>query len=88
MPSAGIGFYGVSKAAIDQLSRTLAVGLAPSIRVNAVAPAVIRTEFSRALYESKEDVTADHPLGRLGEPADVAAVITFLASDDAAWVTG
>lgn len=89
IPSEGIGFYGVSKAAIDQLTRTLAVELAPRVRVNAVAPAVIRTEFARALYESREEeVSAEYPLGRLGEPEDVAAVIAFLASDDAAWVTG
>lgn len=88
-PSAGIGFYGVTKAAVNQLTRTLAVELGPRIRVNAVAPAVVRTGFSRALYEEREDeVAAHYPLGRLGEPADIAAAIAFLASDDAAWITG
>lgn len=88
-PSPGIGFYGVSKAAVNQLTRTLAVELGPSVRVNAVAPAVVRTGFSRALYEDREtEVEATYPLGRLGEPADIASVIAFLCSDDAAWITG
>ncbi|MGA1835391.1 SDR family oxidoreductase [Herbiconiux sp. 11R-BC] len=88
-PSPGIGLYGVSKAAVAHLTRTLAVELGPTIRVNAVSPAVVRTVFSRALYEGKEDaVTAGYPLGRLGEPADIAAAVAFLASSDAAWITG
>jgi 3-oxoacyl-[acyl-carrier protein] reductase len=88
-PSPNIGFYGVTKAAVDQLTRTLAVELAPAIRVNAVAPAVVRTSFSRALYESDEaNVIARYPLGRLGEPEDVAAAVSYFTSADAAWVTG
>ncbi|RFA22765.1 SDR family oxidoreductase [Subtercola boreus] len=88
-PSAGIGFYGVTKAALDHLTRTLAVELAPGIRVNAVAPAVVKTVFAAALYEGREaEVSADYPLGRLGVPADVAGAVAFLASDDAAWITG
>ncbi|UOR01312.1 SDR family oxidoreductase [Leucobacter allii] len=88
-PSPGIGFYGVAKAALSQLTRTLAAELAPDIRVNAVAPAVVRTQFSAALYEADEAAAAAaYPLGRLGEPADVAAAIAYLASSDADWVTG
>ncbi|MBO1901550.1 SDR family oxidoreductase [Leucobacter weissii] len=88
-PSPGIGFYGVAKAALSHLTRTLAAELAPEIRVNAVAPAVVRTRFSEALYASNEDeISAGYPLGRLGEPSDIAAAIAFLASDDADWVTG
>ncbi len=89
VPSAGIGFYGVSKAALNQLTRTLAVELGPRVRVNAVAPAVVRTGFSKALYDGREeDVAAAYPLRRLGEPADIAAAVAFLASADASWITG
>ena len=88
-PSPGISFYGVSKAAIEQLTRSLAVELGPAIRVNALAPAVVKTQFARALYEGREEqVAAAYPLGRLGTPEDVAAAAAFLASDDAAWITG
>jgi NAD(P)-dependent dehydrogenase (short-subunit alcohol dehydrogenase family) len=88
-PSPGIGMYGVSKAAVAQLTRTLAVELGPAVRVNAVEPAVVKTSFSRALYEHDEAGTAaQYPLLRLGTPDDVAAAVAFLASDDAAWITG
>ena len=88
-PSPGINFYGITKAAVEQLTRALAVELAPGVRVNAVAPAVVKTQFAKALYEGKEDeVAADYPLGRLGTPEDIGATVAFLASDDAAWITG
>ncbi|MGC5585407.1 SDR family oxidoreductase [Ornithinimicrobium sp. W1665] len=89
VPSPGIGFYGVSKAAVHHLTRTWAVELGPEIRVNAVSPAVIKTDFSRALYEGKEaDVAAGYPLGRLGETRDVADVVAFLVGEESRWVTG
>ena len=89
VPSPGIGFYGVSKAAVRHLTRTWAVELGPEIRVNAVAPAVIKTRFSKALYEGKEeDVAAGYPLGRLGETRDVADVVAFLAGEESRWMTG
>jgi NAD(P)-dependent dehydrogenase (short-subunit alcohol dehydrogenase family) len=85
----GIAVYGVSKAALIGLTTQLAFELAPGIRVNAVAPAVIKTAFARTLYEGREaEAAAAYPLGRLGEPADVAGPVAFLLSDDAAWITG
>ena len=89
VPAPGLGLYGVSKAAVSHLTRTLSMELAPDIRVNAVAPAVVKTRFASALYEGREaEVSASYPLGRLGEPDDVAAAVAYLASADAAWVTG
>jgi NAD(P)-dependent dehydrogenase (short-subunit alcohol dehydrogenase family) len=89
VPSPGIGLYGISKAALEHLTRTLAVELAPSVRVNAIAPAVIKTDFAKALYEGREDeVAAQYPISRLGSPEDVAAVAAFLASSDSEWLTG
>jgi NAD(P)-dependent dehydrogenase (short-subunit alcohol dehydrogenase family) len=88
-PSPGIGWYGVTKAALEHATRTLAVELGPQIRVNAVAPALVRTRFSEALYLGKEDeVSRGYPLRRIGIPDDVAAAVGYLLSDDAAWVTG
>ncbi|HLU95593.1 MAG TPA: SDR family oxidoreductase [Thermobifida alba] len=89
-PSPGIGIYGTSKAALINLTEQLAYELAPRrIRVNAVAPAVVKTRFAEALYaENEEKAAAGYPLGRLGEPEDVAAAVAYLASSDASWVTG
>ena len=87
--SPNIAFYGISKAAIINLTMQLAEELAPALRVNAVAPAVIKTDFARALYEGREaEAAAQYPLGRLGEVDDVAGPVAFLLSDDAAWITG
>jgi 3-oxoacyl-[acyl-carrier protein] reductase len=88
-PSPPIGVYGASKAALIHLTGQLALELAPRIRVNAVAPAVVKTAFATLLYEGREEaVAARYPLGRLGVPGDVASAVAFLASDDAAWITG
>jgi NAD(P)-dependent dehydrogenase (short-subunit alcohol dehydrogenase family) len=85
----GIAFYGITKGALITLTRQLASELAPGIRVNAVAPAVIKTAFARALYEDDEAAAAaQYPLKRLGEVADVAGPVVFLLSEDAAWITG
>lgn len=89
VPSVGIGMYGVTKAAVMHMTTTLAGELGPNIRVNAVAPAVVKTDFAKALYEGREqEVAAGYPLGRLGVPDDIAGAVAFFASDDAAWITG
>jgi NAD(P)-dependent dehydrogenase (short-subunit alcohol dehydrogenase family) len=88
-PSPPIGIYGASKAALIHLTGQLALELAPRIRVNAVAPAVVKTKFATLLYEGREEeVIKDYPLGRLGDPSDIAAAVAFLAGDDASWITG
>ena len=88
-PAPGIGFYGASKAMLVSLTELMAIELAPDIRVNAVAPAVVKTKFATALYEGREEqVAAAYPLKRLGEPEDIGSAVAFLLSDDASWITG
>ena len=85
----GIGYYNVTKAAVLHLSRQLAAELAPGVRVNAIAPGLVKTDFARALWEEHGDaIAARTPLGRLGEPEDIAGAALFLVSDAAAWMTG
>jgi NAD(P)-dependent dehydrogenase (short-subunit alcohol dehydrogenase family) len=89
-PQPVIGAYGVSKAALLHMTEQLASELGPAgIRVNAVAPAVVRTRFGAPLFERDEAaVAAAYPLGRIGEPEDVAQAIAFLASARSSWITG
>ena len=88
-PGPFIGAYNVSKAALIHLTRQLALELAPGVRVNAVAPGLVKTDMARALWEPDEDAAARmHALGRIGVPDDIAAAALFLCSDASSWMTG
>jgi NAD(P)-dependent dehydrogenase (short-subunit alcohol dehydrogenase family) len=82
--------YNASKAGVIELTRSVALELAPAVRVNAVAPGYVLTPMQRAEYtaEAIEQVNQKIPLRRHAEPEEVAALFAFLASDDAAFVTG
>ncbi len=90
--NAVIGAYNISKAADFQLARNLAHELSPSnIRVNCIAPGLVKTDFARALWdtpEAEKRSSASTPLRRLGEPDDIAGAAVFLASKAGAWMTG
>ena len=87
--SAGLGMYNTTKAALIYVTKQLALELSPQIRVNAIAPGVVRTRLAEALWKDHEQaLSASTALNRIGEPDDVAAAVVFLASDAAAWITG
>jgi NAD(P)-dependent dehydrogenase (short-subunit alcohol dehydrogenase family) len=87
-----LGAYAISKAADMQLARNLAQELSPdNIRVNCIAPGLVKTDFARALWDTKEAenrASFATPLRRLGEPDDIAGAAVFLASRAGAWMTG
>ena len=89
-PIAGRSVYGASKAAVHCFTKILAQELGPKgITVNAVAPGVTETErFRMADSRRRDDIIARTALGRIGAPADVASIVSFLAGPDSAWVTG
>ncbi|MFF7277458.1 SDR family oxidoreductase [Streptomyces griseorubiginosus] len=88
-PSPFIAAYGVSKAALINLTQQLAHEFAPKVRVNAIAPAVVKTKFASALYEGREaEAAASYPLARLGVPSDIGGAAAFLTSAQSDWVTG
>lgn len=84
VPRPGFALYAAAKAALGMLTRSLALELAPDIRVNAVAPGAIATERN----EEADDLDPQIPLGRPGTPAEVASLVSYLASDEAGYVSG
>ena len=85
-----LGVYDVTKAALIPLTMQLAAELAPQVRVNAIAPGLIKTDFARVLWDEGrgEKVAKAYPLGRLGETQDIAGAALFLASESGSWITG
>jgi 3-oxoacyl-[acyl-carrier protein] reductase len=89
VPGPFLGAYNASKAALIHMTRQLAQELGPNVRVNGIAPAVVKTDFAKALYENDEaGLAARYPLKRLGVPDDTSKLAAFLLSDDAGWITG
>jgi NAD(P)-dependent dehydrogenase (short-subunit alcohol dehydrogenase family) len=90
--TAALGAYAISKAADMQIARNLAVEWGPkNIRVNCIAPGLVRTDFARALWENPEiyeATIAKYPLRRIGEPDEIAGAAVFLASDAGSFTTG
>ncbi|MCX5373897.1 SDR family oxidoreductase [Streptomyces sp. NBC_00103] len=85
----GVGAYGTSKAALLHLTQQLAGELGPGVRVNSVSPGLVRTEMARFVWEpGEQEMAAALPLGRIGEPQDVARAVVWLCSDEAKWITG
>jgi NAD(P)-dependent dehydrogenase (short-subunit alcohol dehydrogenase family) len=84
--------YTVSKGAVNQLTKVMAIALAPhGIRVNAIGPGTIATEMTKGVQTdaaARRKIMSRTPLGRIGEPSEIAAIAAFLASDDASYITG
>lgn len=84
-----IGIYDTTKAALIHLTKNLATDLSPGVRVNAIAPGLVKTDMARALWETGEEkIAAATPLGRLGVPQDIADAALFLSSPLSSWITG
>jgi NAD(P)-dependent dehydrogenase (short-subunit alcohol dehydrogenase family) len=90
-PGLGLGVYNVTKAGVIMLTRQLARELGGSVRVNAVAPGLVKTRFAEALWGNEailERVLASNPMGRIGLPDEIAGAVAFLVSDAASYVNG
>lgn len=90
-PGIGLGVYNVTKAGVIMFTRQLAKELGGKVRVNAVAPGVIKTRFAEALWGNEailDRVLAQNPMGRIGTPDEVAGAVLFLVSDAASYVNG
>jgi NAD(P)-dependent dehydrogenase (short-subunit alcohol dehydrogenase family) len=85
----GMGAYSVSKAGLLHMTRILAAELAPRVRVNAIAPGIVKTDATAGFIEASGPSTPLRlPLQRFGEPGDVASACHFLVSDQSSWITG
>ncbi|WP_026415792.1 SDR family oxidoreductase [Actinomadura oligospora] len=85
----GIGYYNATKAAVIHITRQFGMELAPKVRVNCIAPGLVRTALARALWENNEEqINKYMPLGRIGEPEDIANAAVFLAGSASSWMTG
>lgn len=91
-PAPGLGAYSISKAGVDMVTKAFAQELGPrGIRVNGIAPGLVQTRFSQALWSNdaiRQAVESRIPLGRMGQPHEMAGVVVFLASDAASYITG
>ena len=84
-----MGMYNATKAALIHVTKQLALELSPGVRVNAICPGVVRTKMAEVLWKDHEQaLSTTTPLGRIGEPVDVAQAAVFLVSDAASWITG
>jgi NAD(P)-dependent dehydrogenase (short-subunit alcohol dehydrogenase family) len=85
-----LGVYDITKAALIHLTKQLAAEMAPQVRVNALAPGLVKTDFAKVLWEGDkgDEVSQAYPLKRLGEPEDVAGAALFLAAETGRWITG
>jgi NAD(P)-dependent dehydrogenase (short-subunit alcohol dehydrogenase family) len=90
-PGFGLGVYNVTKAGVIMLTRQLALEIGGKVRVNAVAPGLVKTRFAEALWgneEILERVIGSNPMGRIGLPDEIAGAVVFLASDAASYING
>ena len=85
-----LGVYDITKAALIHMTKQFAAELAPSVRVNAICPGLIKTDFARMLWEGDagDMVAKQYPLKRLGEVEDIAGAALYLAADTGSWITG